>query len=82
VHIFPEFAPTRWLSLGRLCDEMVRSWPALESYFRALNDCPKFLQQVFNNESTLEAMEYETIFQFFSFTLGIFNRFNSISQVN
>lgn len=36
---------------------------------------------VFNNETTLPALQYETIITFFSFTLGVFNKFNSISQV-
>lgn len=84
LHMFPEFIPTRWLSFGRLCDEILRQWPGIEKYFRSINDrdCPKFMRKVFNDERPLISLEFKTLFAFASFAIGQFNKFNLISQVS
>ena len=86
VRTFPDFAPTRWLSLGKLVEEIVRSWQPIEAYFRSVGgerdrDCPKALRKIFNDELTNSAAELLALFTFCAFTLKNFNKFNTISQV-
>jgi len=37
--------PTRWLSLGPAIERLLKSWPAVISYFQSIEECPKRIQK-------------------------------------
>lgn len=57
-------------------------WPIVEKYFRSIEDCPKNIRKIFNDEMTLKADEYKTLISFMSFVLTLFNSYNMLTQVN
>lgn len=81
--MFPDYVPTRWLTLGAICEEITRQWQIIEAYFRSCDDkeCPKFMRKIFNDEMTPKADEYRILFSFCTFVLAQFNNFNKKSQV-
>jgi hypothetical protein len=78
---FPNHIGIRWLTLGKLCKCIEKSWPALKMYFKSIDVCPEKLRKVFNDESDEIAIEYESVFSFFSFVLEHYNKFNMFTQV-
>jgi hypothetical protein len=58
---------TRWLTLLPAIERMLRLWPALKSYFSAVDDCPIMLERFF------EAEESEIVACFLQSVLSVFD---------